>query len=91
VSLAQLNARVRARTIVVIEGKRIPWDEYVRQNRKGPKQLKLLRPPGLRRPLDINLKLALGISFTEPPQCAEVYFTRAGRLLKFNISINYHE
>jgi hypothetical protein len=42
VSLAQLNARVRARTIVVIEGKRIPWDEYVRQNRKGPKQLKLL-------------------------------------------------
>jgi hypothetical protein len=42
VSLAQLNARVRGRTIVVIEGKRIPCDEYVRQNRKGPKQLKLL-------------------------------------------------
>jgi hypothetical protein len=42
VSLAQLNARVRAHTTVVIEGKRIPWDEYVRQNRKGPKQLKLL-------------------------------------------------
>jgi hypothetical protein len=37
VSLAQLNARVRAHTTVVIEGKRILCDEYLRQNRKEQK------------------------------------------------------